>query len=83
MKKRELIHFHSLLGTLARDLVDRDVLEESALEPYRELGVSPMAMRGSRDDHEEAVLELAATLAAAVEDEESDAGRDADRQAVA
>lgn len=81
MKKRELIHYHSLLGTVARDLVDRGVLDESALEPYRELGVSPMAMRGSRDDHEEAVIELAATLAAAVE--ESDAGRDTDRQAVA
>lgn len=81
MKKRELIHFHSLLGTVARDLVDQGVLDESALEPYRDLGVSPMAMRGSRDDHEEAVIELAATLAAAVE--ESDAGPDADRQAVA
>jgi len=83
MKKRELIHFHSLLGTVARDLVDRDVLDESALDAYRELDVSPMAMRGSRDDHEEAVIELAATLAAAVEDEESGTGPDADRQAVA
>jgi len=71
MKKTELLHVHSLLGTVARDLAD-DELSESDLEAYRSLDVSPMTIRASREDHEAAVLELVDALAAAVESEAAD-----------
>lgn len=69
MRKTELIHFHSLLGTIAKHLSEKGELSESDLTEYDEVGVTPMTMRASRDDHEEAVIELAATLDRAVTDE--------------
>lgn len=69
MKKRELIHFHSLLGAIAKELSERGELTESDLTDYEEIGVTPMTMRASRNDHEEAVIELAATLDGAVSEE--------------
>lgn len=67
MKKRQLIHFHSLLGELSRHLYEDGYVDEEDLADYRELGTSPMTMRGSRVDHEEAALALADALAGAIE----------------
>ncbi|ESS10993.1 MAG: putative metal-binding protein [uncultured archaeon A07HR60] len=69
MKKRELIHFHALLSTIAEQFVADGVLHEDDLAEYESLGVSPMTMTGSRDEHEEAVLALATELAAAAQQE--------------
>lgn len=79
MKKRELIHFHALLGTLAGQFIDEGIIADRELEQYESLGVSPMTMTGSRDDHEEAVLTLSETLATAVE-EETDDSKPRDKQ---
>lgn len=69
MKKTELVHFHNLLGTLATELHEEGAVSEEALSEYKELGTSPMAMRGSRAEHERAVLTLASALAAGVDPE--------------
>jgi Predicted metal-binding protein len=73
MKKRELIHFHALLGTLAGQFIDEGIVTHQELEQYDSLEVSPMTMTGSRDDHEEAVLLLSKILTAAVEEEAENA----------
>ncbi|SFR42683.1 UPF0058 family protein [Halogeometricum limi] len=65
MKKNELVHVHSLLTCVAEDFVERGVVEPEAFAPYRALGVSPMSLRASRDDHEAAVRVLAEILSTA------------------
>ncbi|WP_430506083.1 UPF0058 family protein [Haloparvum sp. PAK95] len=67
MKKRQLIHFHSLLGEVSKHLYEGGYVDEDDLADYRELGTSPMTMQGSRVEHEEAALALADALAGALE----------------
>ncbi|WP_058366697.1 UPF0058 family protein [Haloparvum sedimenti] len=62
MKKTELIHFHNLLGTLAKELHEDGPVTERDLSEYRALETSPMTIRGSRAEHERAVLALASAL---------------------
>lgn len=59
MQKKELIHLHTLLRTVASDLHDADELDAAALDEYESLGITPMSLRSPRDDHETAVLTLA------------------------
>ncbi|WP_157744244.1 UPF0058 family protein [Halopenitus persicus] len=73
MQKKELIHLHDLLGTVSTDLYEEGTLATDDLSAYRDLDTSPMSIRGSRADHEAAVLELADALAGAIESERSDA----------
>lgn len=73
MKKTELIHFHNLLGTLAKELHEDGPVTERDLSEYRALETSPMTIRGSRDEHERAVLTLASALAEGIEREANDA----------
>ncbi|MGZ0747203.1 UPF0058 family protein [Haloparvum sp. AD34] len=75
MKKRQLIHFHSLLGEVSKHLYEGGYVDEDDLADYRELGTSPMTMQGSRVEHEEAALALADALASALE---ADMAPDAD-----
>lgn len=63
MKKNELIHLHTLLVQVAEEYVESGVATPADLEPYAALGVTPMALRESRDRHEEAVSLLARILA--------------------
>jgi hypothetical protein len=67
MKKNELLHVHSLLLALARRFTERGVVPDEALDSYRETGVTPMSLRAPRDDHADAVLELATALGDHVE----------------
>ena len=62
MRKNELLHFHSLLLTIVQGYDERGQLPEDALVDYREIGVTPMSIQASRDDHEAAVLELGSVL---------------------
>lgn len=66
MRKHELIHLHALLRTLADRLRAAGAVDDDGLAPYRSLGISPMSLQASRDDHEAAVLCLSGVLAAAV-----------------
>ena len=68
MKKTELVHLHALLVLLSERVVEREVVDRSYFDPYRELGVTPVSFRARRDRHEEAVLMLAALLASALSD---------------
>lgn len=63
MRKNELLHFHSLLLTIVQGYDERGKLPDGALTDYREIGVTPMSIQASRDDHEAAVLELGSVLA--------------------
>ena len=63
MKKNELVHFHSLLVTIAEELVGSGLATKVDFAEYDALGVSPLALRAPRDDHERAVLTLARLLA--------------------
>jgi hypothetical protein len=72
MKKNELVHFHALLVAVATEFVESGVATRANFTEYDALGVSPLALRAARDDHERAVLTLARSLAAVVaETEES------------
>lgn len=73
MRKNELLHFHSLLLTLVQGYDERGQLPDGALAEYREIGVTPMSIQASRDDHEAAVLELSAVLAELAESTAPDA----------
>lgn len=63
MKKNELVHMHALLRRIAMDFVDRGIVDREDFSDYERLGVSPMTLRASRDEHEEAVLTLGRALA--------------------
>jgi hypothetical protein len=68
MKKDELVHLHSLLTVVRAEYERRGVVSSSAFGSYEELGVSPMAVYGSKSEHARAVQALASTLAAASDD---------------
>jgi len=65
MKKDELVHLHSLLTVLRAEYERRGVVSPSAFERYEELGISPMAVYGSKSEHARAVQALANALASA------------------
>jgi hypothetical protein len=65
MKKNELVHFHALLVTVAAEFVKSGLATKADFADYDALGVSPLALRAARDDHERAVLTLARILAEA------------------
>lgn len=62
MKKNELVHYHALLRQISTDFVERGIVTREDFEEYEELDVSPVALRASRDQHEEAVLLLSEIL---------------------
>lgn len=67
MKKNELLHVHGLLAELAGEFLEEGSLAPEDLEDYEAMGVTPTSLRAAKDDHEAAVLELAAAVAAAAE----------------
>ncbi|MFC5366247.1 UPF0058 family protein [Salinirubrum litoreum] len=71
MKKNELVHFHSLLVTIAEEFVDSGLATKADFAEYDVLDVSPLALRAARDDHERAVLTLARLLADVVREPET------------
>lgn len=73
MKKRELLHLHSLLMTVATEFVERDELTADDLAAYHDVGVTPMSLQAPREDHQEAVLELLGILAESTDEPIDDA----------
>jgi hypothetical protein len=69
VKKNELLHLHALLWLLASESVEQGWATSEAFDTYRKLGVSPVGLRASRDDHQRAVRLLASTLAGCVHDD--------------
>lgn len=61
MKKEELIHLHLLLAQLKK------YCEEQGLQcdftRYQELGISPIEIHRSKDEHKQAIFVLATDLA--------------------
>jgi len=78
MKKNELLHVHSLLLALARQFTERGAVPDEALDSYRETGVTPMSLRAPRDDHADAVLELATALGGSLQPTDPTAGDDSE-----
>jgi len=68
MRKRELVHFHALLDRVRWFVDERGELPEDALGEYDELDVAPTAVYRSKQAHEDAVVTLTESLAAAVSD---------------
>lgn len=71
MKKDELVHLHSLLTLLRAEFERRGVASSQAFADYEGLGVTPMAVYVSKDEHADAVQALADALASAAEAERS------------
>ena len=62
MKKNELVHLHALLVLVAEDYLSRGIATQEDFAEYERLGVTPMALRAPRSDHERAVQALVRTL---------------------
>lgn len=73
MRKDESLHLHGLLALVRTEFERRGAASPEAFETYDALDVSPMAVYGSKSDHERAVLALARALAAEA-DESDDRG---------
>lgn len=67
MRKRELVHFHALLDRVRWFVGERGDLPDDTLDEYEDLDVAPTAVYRSKQAHEDAVLTLTESLAAAVE----------------
>jgi hypothetical protein len=83
MRKDEFLYLHQLLAVAQQTLAARGVSGTNTDTDTVAETVSPMAAHASKADHEQAVMTLASTLAAATADE-SDAEqneRDRARQA--
>ena len=78
MKKDELVHLHTLLTLLRAEFERREEPPEEWFARYDDLGVSPMAVYGSKTDHARAVQALAGALAALSRGEESAAAESPD-----
>ena len=79
MKKDELVHLHNLLTCLRAEFERREDPPEDAFARYDDLGVSPMAVYGSKADHTRAVQALAGALAVLSRGEEPPAVESRDR----
>lgn len=67
MRKQELVHLHGLLVEITRSLVDQGTISDEIWAEYEALDINAHSIHAPKDDHEEAVLLLATTLAATVE----------------
>lgn len=67
MRKDELVHLHNLLTIVREEYERREEPPPGTFEAYDDLGVSPMAIYGSKADHRRAVRALARALAASME----------------
>ena len=63
MNKNELIHLHSLLRHLQRELAAEGLVDPSAFAEYEGLDISPQHVYKAKQVHQDAVLLLARVLA--------------------
>lgn len=62
MRKRELVHLHTLLALCREDVEDRESVPEAAFEGYVALGIPPSGIDRRKAAHEAAVQALLAGL---------------------
>jgi hypothetical protein len=67
MRKQELVHIHGLLVEITRSLVDQGTVSPEIWKEYEALDVNAHSLHAHKSDHEEAVLLLATTLRATLE----------------
>lgn len=67
MRKQELVHLHGLLAEITEWLVDAGAVSATTWEEYEALEVDSYSINAQKREHEEAVLLLATTLSATVE----------------
>ena len=75
MRKKELLHLHSLLHMRKRHAEVEYEVDAIAFEEYESLGVTPQQMYKRKGEHEEAVMVLLELLVREF-DEMSDDGED-------
>ena len=62
MRKDEAVHLHALFRQVRGHLEGRGWVDPEAFEGYDELGVSPLQVHRSKDEHREAMQVLADAL---------------------
>jgi hypothetical protein len=67
MRKQELVQLHGLLVEITQFLVDQGTVSTDIWNEYESLGITPYSIHARKSEHEEAVLVLAATLRATLE----------------
>jgi hypothetical protein len=67
MRKQELVHLHGLLIEVTQSLIDRGALPPEVWSEYEALDTNAYAIHAPKGEHREAVLLLAATVAADIE----------------
>lgn len=67
MRKQELVHLHGLLVEITESLVDKDAVSATIWNEYNALDLDSTAINAQKGDHEEAVLLLAVSLGATLE----------------
>ena len=76
MHKEELLELHEEMVTIMEYFSEREDVDRSLFDPYRELDVDPSDVHKSKSEHKHAVFVLGNALAKAMsEDEFSSAGR--------
>jgi len=67
MRKQELVHLHGVLIEVTQSLIDRGALPSEIRSEYEALDTNAYAIHAPKAEHRKAVLLLAATVAAEVE----------------
>ena len=62
MKKKELLHLHSLMHALKRHAEAEYGVDEEAFEEYESLEITPHQVYERKDEHAEAVMMLSKLL---------------------
>ena len=76
MRKKELLHLHSLLQILKRRAEVEYEVSEIAFEEYESMGVTPQQVYKRKGEHQEAVMVLSELLVSELEENDgSDEGR--------
>lgn len=68
MRKQELVHLHGLLVEITASQVEEGVVSASLWNEYKALDIDSYAIHAQKGDHEQAVLLLATTLGARLEE---------------
>jgi len=76
MHKDELLELHEELVVIMEYFSEREGVDETLFDPYRQLDVDPSHVHKSKSEHKHAVFVLGNALANAMSDDEfSSAGR--------
>ena len=67
MRKQELAHLHELFVEVTQSLIDRGALPSEIRSEYEALDTNAYAIHAPKAEHRKAVLLLAATVAAEIE----------------